>query len=252
MSRADYHNEEIQQTEMSRGKDNSLFTEQYIALRQQEKRIYTDDEVSLLPNIAHGHIHESEWKIRRHSCTLLVKYLRRKRAGEIVEVGCGNGWLSHKLSEIPGCKVRGMDINEVELEQAARVFSGTSNLKFTFGDLDYIEDSPSVYDYIVFAASIQYFNSLSRVIQVAKNRLRTNGEIHILDSPFYSVQGITDARQRSKEYFARLGFDEMQKHYFHHTIDALQEFKYSILYNPHSVKNRLLKRNPFPWIRIIK
>jgi ubiquinone/menaquinone biosynthesis C-methylase UbiE len=232
---------------------NSRFTEQYIALRQEEKRIYTDDQVLMLPEISENHIHASEWKIRKHSCAMLMNYLRKKGSGEILEIGCGNGWLSHKLSDIPGSKVTGIDINEVELEQAQRVFSGKPNLKFIYGDLDSLQNDRSYYDFVVFAASIQYFNSLALAINIAMNQLKEGGEVHIIDSQFYSPMSISDARRRSKEYFSRTGFNEMENHYFHHTTDSLAEFNYTILYNPHSLKNRLLgHRNPFPWIRIIK
>jgi protein-L-isoaspartate O-methyltransferase len=49
-----------------------------------------------------GHRHYHEWQIRKASSNRLVKYLAKKqKILEILEVGCGNGWLSAKLSVIP-------------------------------------------------------------------------------------------------------------------------------------------------------
>ncbi len=66
----------------------------------------------------------------------LVHYLgARKKTLEILEVGCGNGWLTHQLADIPGTRVTGLDINFTELQQAARVFSNDPNLRFIHGDM---------------------------------------------------------------------------------------------------------------------
>jgi len=62
------------------------FEELYIAVRQQEKRIYTDEQLQLLPDI--DHIYYDEWKIRKRSSERLTAYLQRKRNFfKILEVG---------------------------------------------------------------------------------------------------------------------------------------------------------------------
>ena len=97
------------------------FEDLYIAVRQQEKRIYTDEQLQLLPDI--DHLYYDELKIRKRSSERLIAYLEKKHKYlRILEVGCGNGWLSAKLSNIPNTKVTGLDINQLEIEQANRVF----------------------------------------------------------------------------------------------------------------------------------
>ena len=72
------------------------FEQLYIKLRNQEKRIYEDEEVAWLPDVSEDNIHKKEWRIRKASCQKLTHYLSsKKRALKILEVGCGNGWLSY-------------------------------------------------------------------------------------------------------------------------------------------------------------
>src|ERR1700760_1446554 len=130
------------------------FEDLYIAARKQEKRLYTDEQLTRLPDIDPVHPYYPEWKIRKHSSERLVKYLERKRRNlRILEIGCGNGWLSAKLAGISDANVIGLDINQVEINQATRVFK-KSNLQFiydTFNDNTFEDET---FDVIVFAASL--------------------------------------------------------------------------------------------------
>ena len=109
----------------------SNFEEQYIMVRQKENRLYTDEQVRWLPEIEPSHPHYKEWQIRRNSCKNLVQHLSsKKKELNILEVGCGNGWLCSQLSRIPGSNVAGIDINKTELGQAKRVFENIENLEF--------------------------------------------------------------------------------------------------------------------------
>jgi 2-polyprenyl-3-methyl-5-hydroxy-6-metoxy-1,4-benzoquinol methylase len=181
---------------------------------------YTDREVAGLPFIEKEHSHFKEWKRRQASCRRLIRYLAdKKKAAGILEVGCGNGWLSHQLSTVPGSRVVGLDLNFIELRQAARVFHGKPNLKFIYGDFysDVLQDLS--YDIIVLAAVIPHFPSLTSVLEKALPHLRPRGEIHILDSCLYEPD--------------------------------LAPFHYQYRYDPRSFWNRLRGRGgDFPWISV--
>lgn len=224
----------------------------YANLRSREGRMYTDEELALLPLIHKSHPHHKEWKIRKHSCQALLSYVkRRSNIFNILEVGCGNGWLSARLAAAADVEVTGIDINSIELEQAARVFKKVAGLQFINGNLLSSQLADKKFDLIVFAASIQYFPSVQQVISDALERLTLMGEIHILDSPFYTPKEMAAACQRSKEYYNRMGCIEMANHYFHHSLAELEDFQYKILQHPHSWKNKLsIKKNPFYWISI--
>lgn len=230
------------------------FEQLYSDLRQKEGRVYSDEDVLHLPNISKDHPHYAEWQMRKEPCNRLKHYFEKKLSSlKILEVGCGNGWLARQLAEIPGSKVTGTDITFKELQQAVRVFNHIPNLQFIHGSINAIEIEEVKYDFIVFAASIQYFASLETLIWYALRKLRPKGEIHILDSPFYEPGEVDDAKIRTAGYFTNLGFPEMTEYYFHHTMDELVSFQNKILYQPSFINHRILNnKNPFPWLCIKK
>ena len=68
------------------------FEQQYLAVRKRENRIYSDSEVSCLPEIFSSHDYSEEWKVRKRSAKRLITHLEKKnRPLTILEIGCGNG-----------------------------------------------------------------------------------------------------------------------------------------------------------------
>jgi ubiquinone/menaquinone biosynthesis C-methylase UbiE len=228
------------------------FDQLYFRLRQKEGRIYTEADIATLPFIYTSHPHYHEWVIRKHSLKALLSYIKSKKTfASILEVGCGNGWLSSRIAKAVDAEVTGLDINAYELRQAERVFKNVSNLNFINDNLQSDSLKDQKFDMILFAASVQYFPSLKQIIQIAVEHLTMQGEVHIMDSPFYQLQEVAAARQRTKEYYKTLECLEMADHYHHHTLAELENFQYKILHHPNSWKNKLsIKKNPFYWISI--
>ena len=121
------------QSDLSR---NLPFEQSYIDLREKEGRLYSDDIVRTLPRIAKSHKLNKEWTARQASLNKLLFSLRKsKKYNTILEVGCGNGWLSHNLVEELNVEVCAIDINEPELRQGARVFGAFKEINFVYGDI---------------------------------------------------------------------------------------------------------------------
>jgi SAM-dependent methyltransferase len=229
-----------------------LFEKKYITIRNLENRLYTDAELARLPDLPAEHPHYMEWQLRKRTLHRLCRYLAKRRgATEILEIGCGNGWLAHHLAETPGAQVTGLDINFTELQQAARVFSGDPNLCFVHGDIRSGILTGRRFDVIVFAASIEYFPSLKRIILSCMDYLKVGGEIHIVDTRFYRVSQIEWARKRTQAYYSSFGYPEMADQHFHFSLNDLKSFHYSILYDPDAVRYRFVKKkNLCQWIRV--
>ena len=232
--------------------DDERFSDLYIALRLREGRLFDSREIAELPSVPRSHAYYKEWKVRRHSCNRLLHYIKSHgHACNILDIGCGNGWLSAKLSQVACESVTGLDINNVEIEQARKVFRKIQTLKFIPGDIRSGILRDKKFDVIVFAASIQYFQSLQEIVEIALDHLTLQGEIHILDSHLYRANEVESAQLRSLKYFTEIGFREMADLYFHHTLDELKAFSFSVLHNPASWRNRLMPNsNPFHWIVI--
>jgi len=230
--------------------DTSTFEDLYISVRRKERRIVSDGELMFLPDVDASHVHYNEWLIRKRSSLRLIAYLKKKKSPlKILEIGCGNGWLSSRLSAIANTKVIGLDINEPEINQAKRVFK-KDNLDFLTGIFTPELFADEKFDIILFAASIQYFSSLKEILQKSLHCLTERGEIHIVDSHFYEPSEVKNAAARCIDYYTNLGFPEMAGHYFHHSTADLLPFNCTMLINPGSLMNRISKKEPFYWIAI--
>jgi len=229
-----------------------LFEKKYILLRSLESRLYTDDQLVKLPDVNEDHPHWREWQVRKRSAQRLVKSLVfRKRPLRILEVGCGNGWLSHQLAEIPGARVTGLDINFTELQQAARVFSDDPNLRFIHGDIRTGILDEQQFDCIVFACSVEYFPSLKKIIHFTLTYLVPGGELHILDTKFYKSSELESERKRIQAYYTAFGYPEMADLLFQHSWKDLNCFRHLLLFDPGTLINRLLRPDDiYPWICI--
>lgn len=227
------------------------FENLYIALRREEGRLYSDEEVLHLPYIAKNHVLYKEWKMRKESCTRLIHYLKKKQSSlKIWEPCCGNGWLSARLAGIQGSQVMGSDINTVELEQAKNVFAHVKNLLFQPMDCGEIKNTKQSYEIIVLASCIQYFEKPVSIIRSLLSCLKSGGELHILDSPLYKHKEIGEAMLRSTAYFHSRGLPGLDKYYYHHSVDLLKTFNYNFLYQPSFFQRLRNKKNPFQWILI--
>ncbi len=229
----------------------------YLRVREKENRLYPDDVVADLPEVPSNHPLRSEWQARRRSLERLQAYLRgfaATRPARLMELGCGNGWLSRRLADVQGWQVFGLDQLGPELAQAERLVRSPA-LAFLSADIFEPPFAGTTFDIIVVASAIQYFPDLPGLVRTLCSLLKPRGELHILDSPLYDERTVSEARRRTELYYAGLGFPEMAKHYFHHTFGELGGFAPRWLYQPQGVSTRLLGAlgradSPFPWIAI--
>ncbi len=230
------------------------FEQNYIAIRQREGRVYADPIVSSLPHLPAGHPHHLEWQLRQGSTQRLLHYLRQSDAQQILDLGCGNGWLSHQMAYDDKVEVLGMDINRLELEQATRLF-GQERCRFAYGDIFEVQWPAQTFDEIVLNSCAQYFPSISQLLDRLLLLLREGGCIHLLDSPIYSKDQVVAARKRSQAYFSSQDQMGMEQYYHHHSWDDLRPYTHRVAYAPDRWLARLRRRffkndSPFPWIII--
>lgn len=236
---------------------NNEFESIYLKVRDKEKRIYPDDELINLPFASKKNIHKKEWNLRAKSYSRSKEYLRQKKDNlNILDLGCGNGWFSGQLSKSLNHYFYCVDVNLTELTQGRRVFN-SNQIKFIYADLFTAYIPKTFFDVVIINAVVQYFPDFKKLFNHILTLLKTNGEIHIIDSPVYKSAEGGNARQRTMDYYSMMDFQEMAKHFHHHTWDELSAYNYKILYNPRSFMKRLkrilsIKDSPFPWIRIKK
>ncbi len=171
----------------------------------------------------------------------------------ILEIGCGNGWLSARLA-VAGHHITGLDTGATELAQAARVFSDRT-ITWVHGDPWAEALTGERFHLILFAASIQYFPHLPKILNRCRELLHPNGEVLIVDSPLYTdADAAHRARERSRAYYASVGVPEMAAHYHHHTLQELAEATSGAVLSRIPPRGRLVAllsgRYPFPIVRI--
>lgn len=229
--------------------ENNTFSRLYLTVREKEQRVLTDAQVKKLP-----HLNFYEWRLRKKSTERFVNYIASKNTAlTILDIGCGNGWFSNKIAKVSvENEIIGLDVNREELEQAAAVFKN-KNLKFVYADIfNSSELFKAEFDVITLNGAIQYFADFRALMMVLKAFLKPEGEIHIIDSPFYNVWEIPKAKERTKAYYTKLGVPEMTAHYHHHDIALVKEF--NILYNYkgnliHKITGK--KDSPFSWFYFV-
>ncbi len=228
----------------------------YLNVRKKEGRIYSDEELKSLPELPSNHPWHNEWKVRQKSAQALLKYFSSLQSKLILDLGCGNCWLSNLLSESTNNSVFALDINKLELKQGERIFGKNQRLIISFGNI--FEDifPPRIFDCIIIASAVQYFENVSDLIDRLLILIKQKGEIHIIDSNFYNDDEIIHAKKRSELYYSRLGSPEMSWFYHHHKWSELKKYNYQVLNKQKFIftklNNRLRLHSPhvFPWIRI--
>jgi SAM-dependent methyltransferase len=233
------------------------FEETYTAVRSAEQRLLTDAEVQQLPFLPLAHPQAQEWRYRADTFGRLYHFLRTCDPCRILDLGCGNGWLAPHLTRLSHT-YRGVEINQAELQQAARLFQ-SADARFIYWNA-MADDTPEDFevDMVLIQASIPYFPDLRQLLSRLQRLLAKGGAVHILDSPVYpNPQAAEQARKRSQAYYNQQGYPGMHAFYYHHSWASLAPFNYEVLYQPDTWLPRLKrligkKASPFPWIRIPK
>lgn len=232
------------------------FEAAYLEAREKEGRLYPDEIVKQLPYLSPEHPQANEWKLRQHNVKLLLELLKKQPRSAILDLGCGNGWLTHQLVTHQEVQVLGMDINTPELEQANRLFA-SSQCSFAYGDIFKATLPEQSFDLILLVSCIQYFPDLSQLMYRLSGLLKPGGTLHIMDSPIYAAKQVAQAKARTQAYYQAQGSSGMKTHYHHHSWEDLSDFSYQLLYHPSSLKNKMMRklglaRSPFPWVIISK
>lgn len=237
---------------------DSKFEDNYIELRKKENWIADNETLRSLPDVSKKNANYKLWMMRKDTAQRFSKYLTEKRTvNKILDLGCGNGWFSNMLAQHTHTEiVCGVDINFTELRQAVTVFR-SKKLYWLYADIFQEELPKNFFDVITLNASFQYFSNAEITIQSLLALLKPDGEIHILDSPFYSLREKGKAKERSANYFTAQKSEGMANFYHHHSLEELKRFNYQIFYTPSKNCNRIksflgMYASPFVWVVISK
>ena len=140
-----------------------------------------------------AYYHVSRWPIFTYERHIVLKALSKiKPNGQMVDVGCGPGYLAAQISQkFPDVKIAGLDINELTLKNAKRTWSPDvyPGLEFLTGDAQQLPFPDNSLDFIVSSLSLHHWPDAQTVFQEIFRTLKPGGKVLIFDlrrdSPSY-------------------------------------------------------------------
>jgi SAM-dependent methyltransferase len=144
-----------------------------------------------------------QWRIRSRTFRYFASRVLPGRPLQILDLGAGNCWLSHRLAEA-GHRPVAVDIFSDQRDglRAARHYP--LPIRVVEADFDRLPFEPSSVDMAVFNASFHYSPDYARTLAEVRRCLRPEGRVVILDSPVYKhSQHGEQMRAERQDFFER-------------------------------------------------
>ncbi len=200
-----------------RARHFAAFATSYTTIRSQEGRGSPDPAYYLdLPYSDRTGRHAWEWAIRgcsyRHLATNLGPRLAAARGGglDILDLGAGNGWLSHRLTAMGHRPVAVdlLDHPDDGLGAARHYLAEDVRFSRYQADMDHLPFCEAQFDLAIYNAVFHYSEDYRSTLAEALRCLRVDGAVAILDSPFYAqaVSGdrmVEEKHQRFQRQFGQ-------------------------------------------------
>jgi SAM-dependent methyltransferase len=172
------------------------FLAQYQLVRESDgNRSFRPDGYRKLPDLRADSPQADIWRIRRESYGRLISLLD-ERTLSILDIGAGNGWLSHRLVTLGHCPVAVDWLDDVcdGLSAYCHYPVQYTSVQADFNALPFIA---SQFDVVIFNASLHYSGDIQATLRHACNMMKRQGRIFIMDSPTFSsdISGQTMVRE---------------------------------------------------------
>jgi len=190
------------------------FLEDYRTIRCAEGRGSTDAEYyRALPYRDLSGKNSAQWTIRGKS----YRYFERKilahreretgRALDVLDLGAGNCWMSHRLA-LRNHRPVALDIFTDALDGLAAARHYGRRFARVEAEFDALPFRSSSFDLAIFNASIHYSTDYRRTLNELRRCLRPAGHFVIIDSPVYRLpeHGERMCAERHNEFEKRYGF----------------------------------------------
>ncbi len=111
----------------------------------------------------------------------VLDYMRLAPYDNVLDVGCGAGWLARLLSErLPEGRVVGIDISDVMVRRARRNYVALENTMFVIGGADAIPWDANFFSHAISVESAYYWPDPARGLHEIHRVLREGGSAWIL------------------------------------------------------------------------
>ena len=160
-----------------------------------------------LPRAADDDPQSGIWKIREKNFQRLAESLGRAAPRKILDAGAGNGWLSNHLAQ-RGHTVAALDLSD-DAEDGLGAWKNYENYFECYqAEIDRLPFREDEFDRVIFNAALHYTPNLGQTLCEAKRVLKAEGQIVVLDSPYYgdARSGARMIAEREATFARRYGF----------------------------------------------
>ena len=189
------------------------FIRDYEAIRRAEGRISADTAYyRALPHFDLSGRMQADWRIRAASFDVFIAQVllpleRSVSPLTVLDLGAGNGWLSHHLSR------RKHTLFAVDL--MTNDFDGLGCFRYyehsftpTQAEFEHLPFANASTDMVIFNASLHYAVDLPATLAEALRTLKPDGRLVVLDSPIYhdASSGAQMVKEREDQFLQQYGF----------------------------------------------
>jgi len=162
-----------------------LWLQQYLAVRAREGRRGKPPEYyRMLPDVSADDPHASEWRIRAESFARLCRALPPGQALRVLDLGAGNGWMSHRLA-VMGHVVTAVDRLDDEEDGLGACRHYATRFARVLADFDALPFASHQFDLVVFNGSLHYAPDIPSTLARARHMLAPCGSLAVMDSPMF-------------------------------------------------------------------
>lgn len=181
------------------------FVHQYRLVREREGyRVSTPEYYRMLPCVRPDDPHAPEWALRRQSFQHLQRVLAAGTR-RVLDLGAGNGWLSHRLASL-GHRVVAVDVLDDPEDGLGACRHYPTAFARVQADFDALPFAPSQFDLVAFNGSLHYSADVAATLARARRTLAPGGTLVVMDSPMFRDEGdghamVAEKLRRFKEEY---------------------------------------------------
>jgi SAM-dependent methyltransferase len=199
-----------------------------------------------LPSVEPGDPHAFEWRIRQASYDQLR---RRVLAGRgpcsILDLGAGNGWLSHRLALL-GHRAVAVDWLDDDEDGLGACRHYAASIPCVQADFDALPFAPCQFDLVVFNGSLHYASDIGATLAAARRVLAPGGAIVVMDSPMFrdEADGHLMVAEKLRRFKTEYGLADV----VHPSVGFLTEAALAEAADPLALRGRFFEsRGPLAW-----
>lgn len=161
----------------------------------------------------------SEWRVKSRSMAALFRTMDPTHEKRVIDMGCGVGWLSHRLAE------RGHEVYAVDALADSALGLGAADAYLRSGPYferirATMERPPfreGMFDLVVCNASLHYASDSGTVIAALARLLRDQGRLVVMGSPIHAKEESARRAERGmRAHLLSLGADRSVASAYHH------------------------------------